>query len=727
MTALSIENENDQSDIVSCIASKIAQGQEVTPLDLEALSLPAHVTRDNSRSGTGSASGTGSTSRNIPWLDRRYLQQQQQQQQQRVGDEPVPLLVRYIGMVQDMLETEYYITQINGKSTHYQDVYCCEQDNSNNNNDMDMDIHLADRLAERTPLVVVPIPFCSDWFLKKLQQQQETCSPPTETSYCTNSAEMEVAAEREYSKKRDRDLEEEVSESRSKQRSSDPDTSFTKKDSDHMDCNDPEAGVTSSTTVQLNKSSDWWPAGCMGSPEDHTPVLAKIYYDRPAPKHETRRLRLNDLVELVGVLSVDPSPQSSVGEDPFYPGGDDNDGFGDHLVLPPPSQLPRLHVLSYKLLDLDQITKRMVGTGTCTTPLEEDEQPSDNVALAQTLLDSRRQQVIQTLSESLAQNNNTVSEATLLTCLSMAQRTLSPNNDNTSLPSWDCVSTTACTLGCASLNLQLPSEDACRMFYNQLNSVLKDVLPIVANIDLTQKALNTNEGGLLLRAPRKDVHGRLLPSPLQLPKGATIIIHMGNMTEGTLSQSAQETLAALKSLVETHVVPYTFAGMAKYPFEADYRVFVVSTAATTHNQPNHETLRAKLLPCSLELCVGALSTQQTAATSSMIAREQLREYLASCRCVVDDDKRVKGSNNISLTKDVLERAQKDFVDRRLAARGSANSQDDCKYSVQEEDFHRWLTLVRLQARSRNTNSNERGTILQDWERSLALDDAMKKN
>jgi hypothetical protein len=40
---------------------------------------------------------------------------------------------------------------------------------------------------------------------------------------------------------------------------------------------------------------------------------------------------------------------------------------------------------------------------------------------------------------------------------------------------------------------------------------------------------------------------------------------------------------------------------------------------------------------------------------------------------------------------------------------------------QEEDFHRWLTLTRLQARSQRQS----WARIQDWERALVLDDAIQ--
>lgn len=709
MTAYSMESHN-HADVVTGIAAKIAEGTNVSPLDLQALSDAAF-----------------SHKADIPLLDRPYLQHD------HVERPGTCKLVRYIGMVQDMLDTEYYLSELQGKPTHYRDL--CHYNGGEQDSDDLLSSDLAGRLAERTPLVIVPIPFGSEWFLEKLQQERRPTNQnqdEDESSTMTPCVETTTTNVRS-TKKRDRDMDTPSAEPLSKPRidgdDDDNDKPCVISNDDSMECegtggsteqNQQESSDTTTTTT----SSDWWPAGCMGSHTEHCPVLAKLYYDCN-PKNTQRRLRLNDLVELIGVVSVDPleadfsnqqqGQGKAVDDDLFL-----QDAFRDRLVLPPPSQLPRLHVLTYNLMDLDQVTKRVVGGSDLG---QQDEQPSISM-LQDDSMEHCRMQATRMLSEALL-HDNVVSEATLMALLSMAQRTLSPQTQDDDMPPcWECVSTPTeeTTLGCASLNIQVSSASSCLALYKQLQSVLEDICPIVALIDLTREALNNNTD---LTAPRKDSQGRMLASPLQLPKGSTVLIHMGNMTEGALSPSGQETVCALQTLVTSHKVPYTFDALMKYPFEADYRVIVVSSVSSK-GRATKPLKKSKLLPCALKVSmdVPASSSNLEERGLSSFNRDRLRRYLANSRCAMkmdDPQKRTRtlpgGANNVALSKQVLERAQNDFIQRRVATRGS----DDL---VTEEDFHRWLILTRLQGRSRN-DGEQRGATTQDWERSLKLDDAMK--
>jgi Mini-chromosome maintenance replisome factor len=82
---------------------------------------------------------------------------------------------------------------------------------------------------------------------------------------------------------------------------------------------------------------------------------------------------------------------------------------------------------------------------------------------------------------------------------------------------------------------------------------------------------------------------------------------------------------------------------------------------------------------------------------------QLRDILRRCRSLT--------SRSISLSPALLERAQADFLQRRAAHRDL----------VGEDEFHRWLTLTRLQARSRMRSL----ASVEDWTAALVAHDAMQ--
>ena len=104
--------------------------------------------------------------------------------------------------------------------------------------------------------------------------------------------------------------------------------------------------------------------------------------------------------------------------------------------------------------------------------------------------------------------------------------------------------------------------------------------------------------------------------------------------------------------------------------------------------------------------------------SSGIAK-RIRAYLAKCRASNENFER----NNIGLSRDLLLQAEKDFVKLRVASRENQDAE------IGEEDFHRWLTMTRLQARSRiGVSENPAAAVasLADWTAALELDAMMKK-
>ena len=94
-----------------------------------------------------------------------------------------------------------------------------------------------------------------------------------------------------------------------------------------------------------------------------------------------------------------------------------------------------------------------------------------------------------------------------------------------------------------------------------------------------------------------------------------------------------------------------------------------------------------------------------APTLSSDAISVISSYLNKVRCA---------SSKIVLN-DVLEVAQRDFVERRVRARHAGMT--ECG----EHDLHRWLTMTALQAKSRGVLK----ATVDDWNQALLLDEAMR--
>jgi hypothetical protein len=265
------------------------------------------------------------------------------------------------------------------------------------------------------------------------------------------------------------------------------------------------------------------------------------------------------------------------------------------------------------------------------------------------------------------------------------------------------------TLGCASLNLCLPTADACADLSARMHQVLSQILPQVQYHDVTEASLLADDTSLAAPCKR---NGRLSPTPLQLTQGSTLILNVGSLTADQLRTPEQlQRLQALQQLTSSHKMPYTFDGGVQIAFEADVRVIVVSTPASS-----------KVLPCLLQVqCEYTDGGTMEMDGEDLSYLTHVRHALAAARggsslsTTSSSSAATLTHKNIGLSRDVLDKAQKDFVVRRDQAR-----QGDHLVMPNDADFHRWLTLTRLHARSRRAACAE----LEDWERALQLDDAM---
>lgn len=499
MPDLCLQDISRKANLVADIIAKITQGEEISPDDFHALDILLL---------------SGDNDSQVPYLDRSFLQH---------APASRPQIVRHLGMVQNMLDPEYYVSNCGGKSTHFRD--------SPVTTDIP-EIDLASNLAERTPLMVVPIPFTTDWFANRLRSSHSsyacTCSTTgtDATSDMSATATIPESPEALVNRKRDRDSPEEHN-YKSKQRVQNDDPS-------RMECdNDRDNQERSCDSIP-----DWWPAGCMGSDPDACAVLAKLYYDQcSSTKNFKRKLRLNDLVEMVGVFSMDPWEAEFSTEDDF---------FG--AVPPPPSRLPRLHVLTYRILELDSMTPTMFGDSK-TTGYESKQLPDPNTNALDLLTDTLK--------------NPLLAETLLMGLHSTAERQEIKNQEQET--SLEMQRAPQHAVGCASLQLSTSNSKA---LFDHLEGIIKGICPVMVSIDLSQHRISSpsKEDSLDSQhtiTPPSYINGRLNPNCLQLPKGSTILVHVDD--------SCRMNIDLLVELVSQHRIAYVFDGGMNVPFDADYR------------------------------------------------------------------------------------------------------------------------------------------------------------
>lgn len=578
-------------------------------------------------------------------------------------------LVRHIGMVQDMMDPEYYPESVHGQSMHFRDAMIMTEDSM----EPELPMH---NLSERQPLVVVPVPFASEWFDHTgrdddAAQQQPQAVP----SVVIPESPPEAASS--SCRKRDRDA-------ATDNTMSSPSTSKVKTTtakSPMMECEEPSSSylITSTPTSPLEfavhgQESDWWPAGSMESNVKECPVLAKLYYDQYPRCND--KLRLNDLVELIGIVSMDPWEATF-----------SDTTFDMSVPLPPPSRLPRMHVLAFTRLDLDEAAA--VATTTTTSQRQDhpyyhhEEQPSLTLESSSPSAAAYHQNPLEAWTRhAMSIHSSTLSETLFLTLLGKAERKRGGGADGRR---GDVQRGVVDALGCASLQLTCRDKQASQRLYQDLLHFLQQLCPVVAGIDLEQTQY-------AMAGPSKE-SGRLLPNPWQLPPGSTILIR----APSDWKQTPTFTRRVVHELCEQHRLTFRFEGGMEVPFDADYRIVVVSTTGLV--EP---------LPCTINMAVSMDNPEMALFPLDVQTLHQLRQALTMGR---------SRTGNVHLPPSVLEQAQHDFLHRR----GHARKQQGQVKLPDEADFHRWLTLTRLYARARGAAA----ATTVDWESALGLDDAIR--
>jgi Mini-chromosome maintenance replisome factor len=544
-------------------------------------------------------------------------------------------------MVQDMLEPEYFS--------------CHEMDTTETSR---IDGRTAPQLSERTPTVLVSIPSCSRWY---------------------NTMDLTMLTRNE-----------ETMQSREHKR----------------------LKLEQTTTPMTPAPSDDGACACT--------VLANFLTDQYPTEPVTPSLKLNQIVELLGVLEPndDKDDLASNGNDvqtmavdapmqaefaPELSNGDDDAMWNDDDDTPSsallPKQVPRIHVVWYKIVSLDDCFMNLEQQLASTAGGSAHAAPQ---LLREILLAGTSSKVEASLSLGIHEPTAVVADAIWMLLQSMAER----NREHGTMvqtPQETC-------LGCAALSIILPpvaspllsttSIAATPSCLDRWIQILRAVTPVVQLLDVTLDTLDTDQ----LADPTRHADRRLRQTALQLPAGSVLLLDIRKLPAQSLSPAylSPRQWANWQTYVEMcrqHRVHYTFEGGVRIPFEADYRIIVLSTVQNAH-----------LLPCALtvqwdaeqDATVTLMESGHSAEVDTASKLCAIRGYLSRCR---------SQTGNIALTPDLLERAQADFLQRRATDREQVGS----------AAFHRWLTLTRLQARSRCSRTAD----LADWTAALALDDAMQ--
>ena len=480
-------------------------------------------------------------------------------------------LVRFRAMVQDMFDPEYYISEYEVKerggsvelrSGRYRDTVECGPGE-------EVVGDTSHQLRERQCLYCVTPPGEAGWVM---DQQARLAGERPGTVSQTNGGNKRA---------RDGEEEEESNTEMETDSSLVPDVSKRQK--------------SAPTSDSLKKSSGPANLNLPLPSSKGRACIVKLYDVKDG------ELKLQDLVEFVGVLSLDPS----------LAGGDQDDEMSLSPSLPPPSLVPRLHVLTFTKL---QHSNPLLPL-TSLPPVE---------AVARVEL--------QTLLTSVMLGDRLAAEYLLLHLISRVYH----RRD-------------VLVLGKLSLNLHnMTSHEE---WPRRVATCLSLLTTNSHYLPLTRANLDT-----VSLVPSKDYEAnRLVSGSLQLPAGTHLWLDETAMTDGQLGAAGVKNLTSLGNLITWQKLEYDFQ-FQKLEYDTDIPCMVMSEGRS-------------MLPSDIQLMV---KPDVDEVRSDLISKtfaeigvglgaeilDRLRRYITTCRLAAFD-----------LTEQVMKAVQDDFVSMRQTEQG----------------------------------------------------------
>eukprot|EP00250_Pteridium_aquilinum_P012999 c21070_g1_i1 orf=136-1962(+) len=467
---------------------------------------------------------------------------------------PANSLVRFRGMVQDMFNVEYYIGAYKDgdvwRTTKYSDAAalprCTEA---------------TMQIWDRRPLYCIPVPGENLW-VKNAFNPRDMQIP---VSQINANARMKHKRVRDASMMDTEDME----------------TDFDEAVETPLDNKRPCQGATSSGEAKLQPQESFDLNMPLGE-KTLIPCLVKVYDGLDAD------LKLNDIVEFIGVLTFDP--ELTVHQETA---GENSDGvqaaFLDEDISAqlPASRVPRLHSILQRKLSGDGLFRVMSGNSQeCVNP---EACPRSDFAELRSSLVGRLTEVLG--GDSLA------AEYLLLHLLSRVHVRVEPM-----------------AVGKLSLNIiesNAPIEGA-SLPATMVSQAIAALLPRSHQMPLSLEFLN----GKLI-APRKNyTSNRLMTGDLQLADGTHLMLDETALKSGQLTEMGLQNVHFLKNLMEWQKVEYDFE-FYKMEMPTDLPVLVFSTA------------RSRLFPADV-----VLPLRPTRDSSLVFSPELLskwRMYLGAAR------------------------------------------------------------------------------------------------
>lgn len=373
-------------------------------------------------------------------------------------------------------------------------------------------------------------------------------------------------------------------------------------------------------------------------PNERGPACLVHVYDQEST------FKVNDMVEFIGVLSVDPGLAVFMDEDMTE--GNVQESLGpspDDLITPeeravhhpPPSLVPRLHVLTSRHL-------------THSNPCVPNDIKGESSTAMQQLADVRGE--LLSLLTQVMYGDGVAAEYMLLHLVS-------------SVYNW----TGIMPVGKFSLNVSgcPPSQS----FPQEMHKFVEQLVPKCHFLSMTLNNMNT-----LNFVPRKDyTANRLKSSVLQLSESTNVIVDETALEAGQLNGNGVKNVTALGNVISWQKLEYDF-NYYKAEFTTNLLVLILSEGKSLLPADCHVVLKHHEASKPVERVLSSISPAIIEHMRAFLGVARLAEY--------------------SLSSEMQEILQDDFVKSR--------QQDHNKMTA--EDFHLLLLLSRLMALSHGQNT-----------------------
>ncbi|XP_063047874.1 mini-chromosome maintenance complex-binding protein [Engraulis encrasicolus] len=528
-------------------------------------------------------------------------------------------LVKFRCMVQDMFDPEFYMgvyevvdqttKSKNLKCGKYKDVTECVQ----------VDFHSRNNLpSERQTFYCVPVPGESPWVKECYARSSQARVIPS-TSYTPNR----------------------------QKRSYDEDDDMDTQSQRPGDTNSGRKGSADSRSNGDCKRQETEAPSSSGSSSASTPSCASpldLYYPLPGEQgpaclvkvyEEWESFKLNDTLEVYGILSVDPA-LSGVGEEKevsslLDPEESMETAEEQRAHSPPPSLVPRLHMLHAVPLKHNN-------------PLLPPAASEEVAAGVLSELGATRSELLAFLTHVLL-GDALAAEYLLLHLISnvYARRDILP-------------------LGKFALNLSGCPQTS--PYTEHLHRIIQQLVPASYRLPMSLQNMNS-----MRMVPRKDhVANRLVSGALQLAGNTSLFLDETQLEQGQLDTAGVRNITALGNLISWQKVDYDF-NYHQMEFPCNINVLVASEGRSLLPSDCQVQLQPQVSPPSVE---EYLSGVQAALAPSQI--NKFRLYLTVARTL-----------EYSITEEVTKAVEEDFVEMRK----------DDPQSMTAEDLHRMLVVSRL--------------------------------